>query len=104
MAARVLDGPSVAAAIRTSVAPDVQSFTAAAGRPPALGIVLVGDDPGSEIYVRNKVKAGGDSGLRVDLRRLSVVVHAVEVLQPRRQRGRGPGELLFEGQPDGHWI
>ena len=41
-----------------------------AGRPPGLGIVLVGDDPASEIYVRNKVKAGTDSGLRVDLQRL----------------------------------
>ena len=50
--------------------PDVEAFTAAAGRPPGLGIVLVGDDPASEIYVRNKVKAGADSGLRVDLQRL----------------------------------
>jgi methylenetetrahydrofolate dehydrogenase (NADP+)/methenyltetrahydrofolate cyclohydrolase len=70
MPARVLDGPSVAAAIRAAVAPEVQIFTAAAGRPPGLGIVLVGDDPGSEIYVRNKVKAGGESGLKVDLLRL----------------------------------
>ena len=36
----------------------------------ASGIVLVGDDPASEIYVRNKVKAGTESGLRVDLQRL----------------------------------
>jgi methylenetetrahydrofolate dehydrogenase (NADP+)/methenyltetrahydrofolate cyclohydrolase len=50
--------------------PDVRAFTAAAGRPPGLGIVLVGENPSSEIYVRNKVKAGGESGLRVDLERL----------------------------------
>ena len=42
----------------------------AAGRPPGLGIVLVGEDPSSEIYVRNKVRAGTESGLWVDLQRL----------------------------------
>jgi methylenetetrahydrofolate dehydrogenase (NADP+)/methenyltetrahydrofolate cyclohydrolase len=70
MSARLLDGRAVAAAIRESVLPDVQAFTAAAGRPPGLGIVLVGEDPGSEIYVRNKIKAGSESGLWVDLQRL----------------------------------
>ena len=56
--ARLLDGQAVAAAIRAAVLPDVEAFTAAAGRPPGLGIVLVGDNPASEIYVRNKVRAG----------------------------------------------
>jgi methylenetetrahydrofolate dehydrogenase (NADP+)/methenyltetrahydrofolate cyclohydrolase len=68
--ARLLDGQAIAAAIRESVLPDVHAFTARAGRPPGLGIVLVGDDPASEIYVRNKVRAGTESGLRVDLNRL----------------------------------
>jgi methylenetetrahydrofolate dehydrogenase (NADP+)/methenyltetrahydrofolate cyclohydrolase len=70
MSARVLNGTLIAAQIRESVAPGIQSFTARAGRPPCLGIILVGDDPASEIYVRNKVKAGSESGLRVDLQRL----------------------------------
>jgi methylenetetrahydrofolate dehydrogenase (NADP+)/methenyltetrahydrofolate cyclohydrolase len=91
MPARVLDGPSVAAAIRASVAPDVQRFTAAAGRPPALGIVLVGEEPGSEIYVRNKVKAGGDSGLRVDLRRLPATATIDQLLDLVRELNESPG-------------
>ena len=70
MSARLLDGNAAAAAIRQAVLPDVHAFTAAAGRPPGLGIVLVGDNPSSEIYVRNKIKAGADSGLWVDLQRL----------------------------------
>src|SRR3954466_4182258 len=70
MSARLLDGRAIAAAIRESVLPDVHSFTARSGRPPGLGIVLVGEDPASEIYVRNKVRAGTDSGLWVDLQRL----------------------------------
>jgi methylenetetrahydrofolate dehydrogenase (NADP+)/methenyltetrahydrofolate cyclohydrolase len=90
MPARVLDGPSVAAAIRAAVAPDVQVFAAAAGRPPALGIVLVGDDPGSEIYVRNKVKAGGESGLTVDLLRLPATASIDELLGLVRQLNDSP--------------
>lgn len=70
MTARLLDGRTIAAAIRDSVLPDVHAFTASAGRPPGLAIVLVGEDPSSEIYVRNKVRTGTESGLRVDLNRL----------------------------------
>lgn len=70
MTARLLDGRAIAAAIRESVLPDVHAFTARIGRPPGLAIVLVGEDPSSEIYVRNKIRAGGESGLRVDLHRL----------------------------------
>src|ERR687890_2917244 len=70
MTARLLDGRAVAAAIRETVLPDVHTFTARAGRPPGLAIVLVGENPASEIYVRNKVRAGTESGLRVDLERL----------------------------------
>jgi methylenetetrahydrofolate dehydrogenase (NADP+)/methenyltetrahydrofolate cyclohydrolase len=70
----------VASAIREAVSPDVRAFTASAGRPPGLGIVLVGDDPSSEIYVRNKVKAGGESGLWVDLQRLPATATLDELL------------------------
>lgn len=70
MPGRRLDGNAIAGAIRESVAPEVAAFTARSGRPPALGIILVGDDPASEIYVRNKARAGTESGLRVDVERL----------------------------------
>ena len=70
MSARLIDGTAIGAAIRAEAQPAVQAFTARAGRPPGLGIVLVGDNPASEVYVRNKVKAGGDAGLWVDLQRL----------------------------------
>lgn len=81
MSARLLDGNAVAAAIRQSVAPGVAAFTARSGRPPALGIVLVGHDPASEIYVRNKVRAGTESGLRVDLERLPSEASLGDVLR-----------------------
>ena len=62
-ACRVLDGVVVGKAIRDETRPArVVRVQAALGRPPALGIVLVGDDPASEVYVRNKVRTGGESG------------------------------------------
>ena len=70
MPARLLDGAAVAQQIRSDVRPAVEAFTARAGRPPGLGIVLVGEDPASDIYVRNKLKSAGDAGLRADLERL----------------------------------
>jgi methylenetetrahydrofolate dehydrogenase (NADP+)/methenyltetrahydrofolate cyclohydrolase len=80
MPARVLDGATVAAAIRQSVAPRVQQFVDRKGRAPSLGIVLVGSDPASEVYVRNKVRAGGESGLHVDLVRLPETATLDELL------------------------
>lgn len=68
--ARALDGTAVAAQIRAEVAPAVGAFTARMGRPPGLGLVLVGDDPASDIYVRGKVKSAGEAGLRADVERL----------------------------------
>jgi methylenetetrahydrofolate dehydrogenase (NADP+) / methenyltetrahydrofolate cyclohydrolase len=80
MSARLLDGNAAAAAIRQAVLPDVRTFTDASGRPPGLGIVLVGDNPASEIYVRNKIKAGGESGLWVDLQRLPATASLDDLL------------------------
>ena len=70
MAARRLDGTAVADQIRQELRPRVAAFTAKAGRPPGLGIILVGDDPASDIYVTSKTKSAGDTGLRADLERL----------------------------------
>ncbi len=80
MTARLLDGKAIAGAIRESVLPEVHAFTARAGRPPGLGIVLVGDNPASEVYVRNKVRAGSESGLWVDLQRLPATASLDDLL------------------------
>jgi len=71
MSANRLDGKVVGEAIRESLRARVAAFTAAAGRPPGLGILLAGNDGGSEIYVRNKGKACEDLGIRADLQRLT---------------------------------
>lgn len=71
MSARRLDGTAVAAAIRAELVPEVAAFTGLAGRPPALAIVLVGDDPASQVYVNKKEQAGAEAGLTVSVHRLS---------------------------------
>ena len=68
--ARLLDGTAVANQIRAELRPAVEAFTARAGRPPGLGIILVGENPASEIYVRGKLKSAGEAGLRADIERL----------------------------------
>jgi len=80
MAARLLDGVAVASQIRAEVAPAVAAFTAKAGRPPRLGIVLVGDDPASEVYVGSKLKSAGEAGLRTDLERLPAGASLADLL------------------------
>jgi methylenetetrahydrofolate dehydrogenase (NADP+)/methenyltetrahydrofolate cyclohydrolase len=78
--ARVLDGASVARAIRAELAPGAQAFAARTGRAPGLGIVLVGEDPASEIYVRNKLKAAAEIGFAADLHRLPATAAWSELL------------------------
>lgn len=70
MPAQVLDGKALAATIRAEVATRVADHRAAGGGVPGLAVVLVGDDPASRVYVRNKQKACEDAGMRGTLIRL----------------------------------
>ncbi len=62
MTARLIDGTALAASMRGALAQRVAALTAA-GRRPGLAVLLVGDDPASQVYVRNKVKACEQAGL-----------------------------------------
>ena len=64
MAARILDGKSLAADLRAEVAAAVAELQAATGRAPGLAVVLVGDDPASRSYVTAKEKACAAAGIR----------------------------------------
>lgn len=63
MAATIIDGREAAARVREEVAREVQQFSAETGRRPGLATILVGDDPASEIYVRNKRKSSSEVGI-----------------------------------------
>jgi len=64
MAARVIDGKAIAAGVRERVAAEVAELAPRLGRPPGLATVLVGEDPASHVYVRNKRKACEEAGMR----------------------------------------
>jgi methylenetetrahydrofolate dehydrogenase (NADP+)/methenyltetrahydrofolate cyclohydrolase len=80
MAARVLDGQALAKRMREEIAPQILAFTRQHGRPPGLGIVLAGNDPASEVYVRNKLKAANEIGYRADLERLPTTATIADTL------------------------
>src|SRR5262245_14606710 len=70
MPARILDGAAVARAIRAEVAAGVSELKSRIGTTPRLAAVLVGDDPASQVYVRTKIAACGEAGIRSDEVRL----------------------------------
>ena len=78
--AKKLDGKVVAEAIRASLVPRIERFLSTVGRPPGLGIVLAGEDGGSEIYVRNKVKSCEALGIFAELKRVGKEGSVDEVL------------------------
>jgi 5,10-methylene-tetrahydrofolate dehydrogenase/methenyl tetrahydrofolate cyclohydrolase len=63
MTAKILDGKALAAKVRAEVAAKVATRKAAGGTTPGLATVLVGNDPASETYVRNKRKACEEAGI-----------------------------------------
>ena len=63
MSATIIDGKEVATRVRAEVARDVATFRERTGMAPGLATILVGEDPASEVYVRNKRKASAEVGI-----------------------------------------
>jgi len=63
MSARLIDGKAIAASVRARVKEQVAGFAARTGVRPGLTVVLVGEDPASQVYVRNKGKAAEEAGI-----------------------------------------
>ncbi|MBE6364831.1 MAG: bifunctional methylenetetrahydrofolate dehydrogenase/methenyltetrahydrofolate cyclohydrolase FolD [Lentisphaerae bacterium] len=63
MSAKIIDGKSIAQTINQETARIAAELAAKAGRKVGLAVILVGDDPASAVYVRNKVKACADTGI-----------------------------------------
>ena len=80
MSARILDGQALAAQMQRELMPEVAAFGARHGRPPGLAIVLVGENPASEVYVRNKLRSGAAVGFRADLERLPASASLADTL------------------------
>jgi methylenetetrahydrofolate dehydrogenase (NADP+)/methenyltetrahydrofolate cyclohydrolase len=70
VAARILGGDAVAREIRREVAEGVESLVAGGAARPRLSVILAGEDPASQVYVRNKVKACTEAGIESEVIRL----------------------------------
>ncbi len=80
MTARVLEGTAVAAELRAEAAAGAIEFARAHGRAPGLRVILVGDDPGSSVYVRSKEKAAWEARIAADTLRLPASTTLDELL------------------------
>ena len=80
MAAKILDGKRLAEQIQRELAGDIAEFVSAGGPVPCLAAVLVGDNPASEVYVRNKRLACERVGMESQLHRLPGSASTEELL------------------------
>ncbi len=104
MAATIIDGREAAARVRAAVARDVQQLVADGARPPGLATILVGDDPASEVYVRNKRKVSAEVGIADHHRHLPADATEEEVAAAIEQDNANPevsGILLQLPLPEG---
>jgi methylenetetrahydrofolate dehydrogenase (NADP+)/methenyltetrahydrofolate cyclohydrolase len=88
--ARVIDGKALAAETRARVRGEVEAFVARHGRAPGLEVVLVGDDPASVVYTRNKEKAALEVGIRGVLHRLPADTTEATLLELVRRLNDDP--------------
>ncbi len=81
MSAQLLDGKAIAADLRERIKDQVASRVAAGRRPPGLVVVLVGDNPASQVYVRNKQNACEQVGFQSEILRLPAETSQDELLE-----------------------
>ena len=81
MSARIIDGKTIAADLRGKVTDAVHRLRRDRGVVPGIAVVLVGDNPASEVYVRNKSKAVAEAGMRALDRKLPASTGEAELLK-----------------------
>lgn len=94
MTAQILDGAQLAKDMRAAIAGQVAALTAR-GHKPGLAVVLVGEDPASQVYVRNKVSACQQAGFHSEMHRLPASTTEAQLLDLVRQ---------LNAKPDVHGI
>ncbi len=91
MAASRIDGKAVAARVLDQVRDRAAAFKASQGRPPGLAVVLVGEDPASQVYVRNKGREADAAGFRSEQHSLPVTTSQTELLALVARLNADPG-------------
>ncbi|RUS67623.1 Bifunctional protein FolD protein [Saezia sanguinis] len=80
MTAQIIDGKALAQQLRGQITSQAQQLTQA-GHQPGLAVILVGDNPASQVYVANKVKACEQTGIHSVLERYPQTITETELLQ-----------------------
>jgi methylenetetrahydrofolate dehydrogenase (NADP+)/methenyltetrahydrofolate cyclohydrolase len=80
MTARIIDGKAIAKQLRAEYAERIVALKAQHGVVPGIAVILVGDNPASEVYVRNKISACRETGIHSELVRLPADTPETEVL------------------------
>ena len=102
MAAVIIDGKALAAGVRAVAAVKAEEIRKRLGRPPGLAVVLVGDDPASQVYVRNKRRACEEVGIRSfahDLPAATPEKELLELIAELNQRTEVDGILVQSPLP-----
>ncbi|MEM8789193.1 MAG: bifunctional methylenetetrahydrofolate dehydrogenase/methenyltetrahydrofolate cyclohydrolase FolD [Pseudomonadota bacterium] len=91
MSARVIDGKAFAAGLRARIGAEVAALRAAHGVTPGLAVVLVGEDPASQVYVRNKGVATREAGMASFEHRLDAGTTEADLLALIARLNADPG-------------
>ncbi len=104
MTAAILDGKALSQQIRAEIAEEVAEFVKSTGVTPCLAAVLVGEDPGSQVYVRNKQKACEKAGILSQLHRPPTETTTEELLALIDRLNRDPAVhgILVQSPPPKH--
>jgi len=90
MTAHLIDGKAVAASIREKLTKEVAAFREATSIVPKLAAVLVGEDPASQVYVRNKEQACSKAGIASEVHRLAASTSQAQLLELVNQLNSDP--------------
>ncbi len=104
MTATILNGKALSEQIRAEIAVEVAGFVKKTGVTPCLAAVLVGEDPGSQVYVRNKQKACEKAGIASQLHRPPTETTTEELLALIDRLNRDPAVhgILVQSPPPKH--
>jgi len=89
MSAQIIDGVALSARLRAELKQRAVTLSAR-GRQPGLGVILVGDNPASRVYVRNKLKACADAGIHAELVEFPATIAESAVLASIRALNADP--------------
>src|SRR5271169_4719493 len=80
MSAKIIDGMAIARLVRAEIRDRAQVLAAQYGVQPGLAVVMIGDNPASAVYVRNKVRACADAGISSQVFKFPDSVSEAEIL------------------------